>query len=359
MISIKIFESFDKNLQKIFEDIIKKNKINIFQSEEWIKSNIKIYNKNKYTKIIFIVYFKENQPIIFLPLTIKKIYGIKILSWLDSPASDYCGAIIDDKLNIENFEFKNIWNELIIKFKFDVLFLKKINGDYIKEISTIIPYKPLQYQNTYSLNLKNLNFENFYFNKNNSKSRETDRRKEKKINALKVNFQVIKNNIDYLKSHLNKKEEFYKIKNLKTFKSIKLFQFYDDIFKNHQNNKFEFYYSTLENSNLKLSSIFGIKFNDIFYYLIPLVEKSTFTNLSPGKFHLVYLIKNLLNNNNCHIDFGPGDETYKINFSNEKKPIYYMLQSYSFKGFLYYILKKNYFKFRNVKLLKYLKNKFL
>ena len=54
----------------------------------------------------------------------------------------------------------------------------------------------------------NLNFQNFYFNKNNSKSRETDRRKEKKINALKVTFQVIKNNIDYLKSHLKKKEEF-------------------------------------------------------------------------------------------------------------------------------------------------------
>ena len=62
MISIKIFESFDKNLEKIFKDIIKKNKINIFQSEEWIKSNIKIYNKNKYTKVIFVVYFKENQP---------------------------------------------------------------------------------------------------------------------------------------------------------------------------------------------------------------------------------------------------------------------------------------------------------
>ena len=93
---------------------------------------------------------------------------------------------------------------------------------------------------------------------------------------------MIKNNIDYLKSHLKKKEEFYKIKNLKTFNSIKLFQFYDDIFKNHQNGKFEFYYSTLENSNLKLSSIFN-KFNDIFYYLIPLIEKSTFTNLSPGR----------------------------------------------------------------------------
>ena len=53
MISIKIFDSFDKNLEKIFKDIIKKNKINIFQSEEWIKSNIKIYNKNKCTKIIF------------------------------------------------------------------------------------------------------------------------------------------------------------------------------------------------------------------------------------------------------------------------------------------------------------------
>ena len=138
-----------------------------------------------------------------------------------------------------------------------------------------------------------------------------------------------------------------------------MFQFYEDVFKNHQNGKFEFYYSTLENSNLKLSSIFGIKFNDIFYYLIPLVEKSTFTNLSPGKFHLIYLIKNLLNGNNYRIDFGPGDETYKINWSNEKKSIYYMLQSYSFKYFQYYILKKNYFNFKNVKLLKYLKISFM
>ena len=76
MISIKIFDSFDKNLEKIFKDIIK-NKINIFQSEEWIKSNIKIYNKNKCTKIIFVVYFKENQPIIFFASNYKKYMELK------------------------------------------------------------------------------------------------------------------------------------------------------------------------------------------------------------------------------------------------------------------------------------------
>ena len=124
MIVSKIFESFDENLEKILKKIIKKNQINIFQSEEWIKTNIKIFNENKYTKIFFVVCFEKTEPIIFLPMTIKKINGIKILSWLDSPASDYCGAIIDKNLNIQNLKQINILNIIRTKFKFDVLFLQ-------------------------------------------------------------------------------------------------------------------------------------------------------------------------------------------------------------------------------------------
>ena len=359
MIVSKIFESFDENLEKILKKIIKKNQINIFQSEEWIKTNIKIFNENKYTKIFFVVCFEKTEPIIFLPMTIKKINGIKILSWLDSPASDYCGAIIDKNLNIQNLKQINILNIIRTKFKFDVLFLQKIREETVKEISIVIPHVPHKYQNTYFLNLKKFNFEDFYYKKNNSKSRETDRRKEKKIIDLKVNFQIIKNNIESLKKHLEKKEEFYKNKNLKTFDSRNLFQFYNEIYKNQQDDKFEFYYSTLENSNFKLSSIFGLKFNKTFYYLIPLVEKSPFSNLSPGKFNLIFLIKYLLKYNDYSIDFGPGNEVYKMNWSNEKKSIYYALEAYTLKGFFYYFYKKNYFMYRNVKILKYLKNKFL
>ena len=359
MISIKIFEDYDKNLSEVLNKIIKKNKIELFQSEEWLKTNLDIYNCNNDTKVYFVVCFKESEPCIFLPLTVKLLNGVRILTWLDSPANDYCGAIISNDIKNNGQNLYDIWYELKHKLNFDAVFLEKIHEDIIEQIRNIIPIKPHIYQTTYTLNLKKNDFENFYFSKNSSKSRETDRRKEKKLNSLNMNFTIKKNNIESLESHLSKKEDFYKLKKIKTFDSQKLFRFYMNIFEKNKKDEYEFFFSKLENDKVLLSSVFGIKFDEKFYYLVPLVEKSNFLNLSPGKFNLIYLIKSLSESENCNIDFGPGDESYKIDWSNKERNIYYLIKPYTFKGFLYYLYKKNYFRFRRIKFLKFLKNKFL
>ena len=111
MISIKIFEDYNKNLSEILNKLIKKNKIELFQSEEWLKTNLDIYNCNNDIKVYFVVCFKESEPCIFLPLTVKLLNGVRILTWLDSPANDYCGAIIsnDIKNNGRSFEEMQNW----------------------------------------------------------------------------------------------------------------------------------------------------------------------------------------------------------------------------------------------------------
>ena len=95
-----------------------------------------------------------------------------------------------------------------------------------------------------------------------------------------MNFTIKKNNIESLENHLSKKENFYKLKKLKTFDSQKLFRFYMNIFEKSKKDEYEFFFSKLENDKVLLSSVFGIKFDEKFYYLVPL-EKSNFLNLSP------------------------------------------------------------------------------
>ena len=104
--------------------------------------------------------------------------------------------------------------------------------------------------------------------------------------------------------------------------------------------------------NKVVSSIFGIIFGKIFYYLIPHVYESSLRKYSPGKYHLIELIKKYENSNISKIDFAPGDEDYKIKWSNQSYKIF-IFQIVP-KSLIFYF-KKLYFILRKIRIIKKIK----
>jgi len=347
MIRYKIYHEINNNFIENFTELCKNCNSTLFNNLYWIKSNIDVFFKKK-DKIFFIIFFEEGIPIAFYPLIVKSYGLFRVLTFLNSQANDYCGPVIKKWTPVLSIKFTNLWNEIKHKIKYDLVYFEKINKESLNQSKFLFKTQGIFYQNTYLLNLKNLNFEKFYKHKNNKKSIQTDRRKEKKL--IKNNFALkeINLNLDILKNHTKSKEIFYKKKNIKTFDSIKLFKFYSKVIELDQNRNINFkYFQYTNNENKIISSLFGVFYKKVFYYLMPLTVKSEFIQQSPGSFLLKKLIeKFLIDHEKELIDFGPGDEIYKKKWCDQINKIYYILELKSINGIFYYIYKKLYFVLR-------------
>jgi len=353
MIHFKIFEAINEDLVENLNKIKKKTSLYVFQSSEWI--NAVVNNSNNYEKLKIVFIYDDNDIILVAPLCIKNVFGCKELGWISSDISDYNNVIISDLFNYNDNNFKKMWQRIInnLSVGCDLIFLNK-NPEFIaSKRNPLINSKYKYYQRSYQLNLNKFDYNSFYNNKNNNKSKQTDRRKNKKLSAGDdliyfyekidpTNFQLVEELIfEKMSSYQSKKEKTFDYKNIVN-------QYKELISRNYSD--YIFNVSILKKNNKKISSILGVIFNDVYYYLIPVTHNSEFKKLSPGRFHIMNLINWSINNNIQSIDFTAGDEPYKYNWSNNNFKMLYYIKPLSLKGIirfillnLYYKLRKNYF----------------
>ena len=353
MIHFKIFETISRDLLENLNNIKNNSSFYVFQLSEWIDAVLN--NSKKFDKLKVVFVYNNNDIILVAPLQIRTVYGCKELCWVSSDIIDYNSAIISKFFNYDDNNFKNIWKKIIkdLSNECDLVYLNKNPEFILSKSNPLLDSKYKYYQKSYQLNFNNFDYNNFYTNKNNNKSKQTDRRKKKKLDdgddldfsyekISLYNFQLIEELIfEKMFSYLGKKE--------KTFNHKNIINQYRDIV-SCNNPDYEFNLSIFKKNNVKISSILGVIFNGIYYYLIPIIHNTEYKKLSPGRFHIINLINWSIKNNIQKIDFTPGDESYKINWSNNDFKMFYYIKPLSLKGSIrciflnfYYKLRKNYF----------------
>jgi CelD/BcsL family acetyltransferase involved in cellulose biosynthesis len=350
MIHYKIFENFDHRLLKILKELRKFYLFNVFQIPEWIETIINNSQNFKNIKIIFV--YSDSKIILVVPLFIKNIYGCKELRWISSDIIDYNNAIISELFDFEDLEFKNIWKKITddLFSQCDLIFFYKIPELIKFKKNPLINLDYKSYQKSYQLNLENFNYNIFYNNNNNNKSQQTDRRKEKKLNNqgnLKFSYiDINKSNFHFIEDLIFEKMSFYKYKKIRTFNNKDLINQYRQLV-NRMSNDFKFNLSILEKDGKKISSIFGVIFNEIYYYLVPFTYNTEYKKYSPGRFHIINLIKWAKENNIKTIDFTAGDEAYKKNWSNHNFNMFFYIKLINLRGIIRFLYLNIYFRFRN------------
>lgn len=339
------FELLDQKKLIFFlnNEKLKKNKNNtVFQNIDWIFECEKIYFNGEGAKVFYVLIKKNNNPVIFLPLCLKKVLGSKVLKFISSEAIDKNNLVLLKKsINLTQKEFKTIWNKIINQINPDVIYLEKIiynnsNLNFFLKTNGIIIDK------NFSLITSKTDFGNLYNLKNSSKSINTDKRKLKKLknlgliefNRVDLNY----SNLSVLKNLIDEKFNYYSKNKKKTFDNEKLFNFYSKLI-NKENTNFVIYNMNLNSKNI--SSIMGVFENNIFYYLIPLIKNENHRNLSPGRLHLMHLIK-FLYNKKVNFDFGTGNVRYKKEWSNKEHIVFNYLKLNNIKGLFYYFYLKIY-----------------
>ena len=350
MIHFKIFEELNEDLLRSLKKIKNNSFLEVFQMPEWIQTVVNTRRNYEKLKIIFIY---DNKEIIFVaPLCINSIYGCKELCWISSDIIDYNSVIISKSFNFKDIDFQEIWKKIIddLCHQCDLIFFNKIPEFIQFKINPLINSDYKCYQKSYQLNLNNFDYDTFYNQTNNNKSKQTDRRKEKKLcekNDLEYFYIDINLENFYLVEELiNEKMSFYKKSKIKTFNDKDLINQYRQLIIGISGD-IKFCLSILKKDGKKISSIFGLIFNEIYYYLVPFTHDTEFKKYSPGKFHIINLIKWVKNNNIKTIDFTAGDEIYKKKWSNHNFNMFFYTKLINLKGIPRFILLNLYFKFRS------------
>lgn len=349
MIHFKIFETINKDLLESLNNIKNNTSFYVFQLSDWIDAVLNNSNKSVKLKVVFI--FNNNDIILVAPLQIRTVYGCNELCWISSDIIDYNSAIISKTFNYDNINYKNIWKKIIkdLSNECDLVYLNKNPEFILSNNNPLLDSKYKYYQKSYQLNLNDLDYNNFYNNKNNNKTKQTDRRKKKKLDdsddlnfsyekITLYNFRLVEELIfEKMSSYLSKKE--------KTFNDKNIINQYREIVSSN-NPDYEFNLSIFKKKDIKISSILGVIFKGIYYYLIPVIHNTEYKKLSPGRFHIINLINWAIKNNIQKIDFTPGDESYKINWSNNDFKMFYYIKPLSLKGTIRYVFLNFYYKLR-------------
>ena len=349
MIHFRIFETINKDLIENLNNIKKNTSLYVFQLPEWI--NAVANNSNNYDKLKIVFIYNDNDIILVAPLCVKSVYGFKELCWLSSDIIDYNNAIISNSFNYEDNNFKKVWEKIIkdLSDECDLVFLNK-NPEFIGSMSNpLINSQYKYYQKSYQLNLNKFDYDSFYSNKNNNKSKQTDRRKEKKLNDggdLNYSYENINlTNFKLVEELIFEKMSSYERKKEKTFDYKNIISQYRELV-SCNNFDYKFNLSILKKNNKKISSILGVIFNGVYYYLIPCTHSSEFKKLSPGRLHIINLINWSIENNILIIDFTAGDEPYKHSWSNNDFKMFYYIKPLNLKGIIRYIVLNLYYKLR-------------
>jgi len=205
------------------------------------------------------------------------------------------------------------------------------------------------YQKSYQINLNNYNYDFFYNQNNNNKSKQTDRRKKKKLdkddNLVYSYIKINLSNFELIEELIFEKISSYHAKKERTFNYKDIANQYREII-SYDNSAYEFNLSILKKNNQKISSILGVIYNGIYYYLIPVTHDTCYKKFSPGRFHIINLINWSIKKNIQSIDFTPGDELYKLSWSNNNFKMFYYIKPLSLKGSIRYLLLIFYYKLR-------------
>lgn len=310
-----------------------------FQSFQWLSiwhDTVGTIDKIK----IQILFLKDSKgvTVAVLPLCIKKICGLRFLIFLGSYSNDY-NAPLFSKTDLSESYMDLNWSYFMEDFpEVDVVHFDKIPR-YIHEhdnpLLNIIGSRLMKYRMSAFSFMIDQTWPSFYQKKFNPKSRQTDRRKMRKIKELgEVTFKVFDEPYDVencIHTLIDWKTEQYSSMNAPDiFKVDGIKEFYIRVAKEMlltgKSNL-----SALYLNQKMIAAHVGLIHEKRFYYLIP-AYNPLLSEYSPGKFLLQEIVKWCSDHGIQVFDLTIGNEPYKYQWADQEMELFEYLEGMTTKG---------------------------
>jgi CelD/BcsL family acetyltransferase involved in cellulose biosynthesis len=350
-------ELFDLNKVKNKLENFQYIKKSFFYDNEWLES---CYENQINKKDIFIVEIFNNKEILLIMFfEIKKFLFFKKLIWLFDKDLNFITPIIVKDHDFDQKEFNRILKKIFNHFKVDLIQLDK-NPLTINDIKNPLNlHRNFKFEKILKINLKNNSWNDYYEKISSSKTKQTDRRKEKLLSKKgKINFLIakdLKNKKKILDFAFENKVKYLEKKKLNTtnFKNL-----YRKLFMKINRNS-QYICSALKVNEKIIAAIIARIDKKKYYYLIPSTNENEYLKYSPGRILLKEQIKWCFENDINNLDFGPGEFEYKKQWSNDNDIYFKILEYKSYLGVILYFLYRVKFYHVNFNFFNYIRNMFI
>jgi len=308
----------------------------VFQKFDWVMAWYQLIGTSEgYIPELFSVKNDQGAPICFLPLALKRQWGLRILTWSGGGLADFQGPIIGDSgRNLSAEKFADIWR--VIKKQagtHDLVFFRnqpeKI-GEYrnpfltLGGISTGKHYRAEFYSG-----------HNYYEESVSKRVRQDTRRQQKRIAHLgNIKFQVLKTQeqrcriVDWLITQ--KSIQYRRTRAHNIFKNKGYSKFLHTIAIPDNNKDYICIAGLYVNEELVAAHL-GAEWQGRFYYLMPSYDRK-WEKYSPGKILLSHLVQSAQSDGLDVFDFTVGSEGYKKEWSNHESEIFEYLSPQTVVG---------------------------
>lgn len=332
---VKVFNSLSDKLRENWQDFEKNSYHHIFQTFQWQKlwlEKQQEHNHDITNKTILI--YENKKLIMILPLSIKKCYGFKIITWSGFPFADYNIPLIEKNIELSKKKFNIIWKEILKHTQnCDCIILDNQPENILNQNNPFYFFLDNKINNMYH----GINFnKQFELNKNEIDNIRYQTNRLKKLGKLDFkiakDIDVKKNILDFIVQH--KSKQYINTRAWNLFKQ----SFNKDFFKSSNLILKENSYITyMQLDDEIIAAHSGYIYENKCYYLFP-VYNIKYQKFSVGKILLKKIIDDTKLKSLEYFDLTIGYENYKKNFSNHKFNSALVMKSLTLKGNFYIFL---------------------
>ena len=338
---IKIFDTFNAELKNIWDDCFIDSNSTIFQEYQWLYHWHITFSDFLQTKLYINVIYKNNTVIGILPLCINNRNKLSILEWIGVGVSDYLQPIIKSKEKITIDEYNFIFEKVLKDNKYiDLIHLTNI-PDKIRGYKScfVESHKCKKISSSYRIIIDS-DFNEFVKDNNSVlKSVKDLKRLENNLNKIDqtkyLEHRDYKNRFLATNQMISLKEKQYNTSGVKNIFENNVFKkFYLELLK-YRNFQKKIHISSLVQENNVIAVHYGLVDDYNYYYLMP-AYSDKWKKSSPGGILMKKIIEYAFNNKFHKFDFLPGNENYKIKWSNNMINTYEYILPISAKGYILY-----------------------
>lgn len=332
---IEVFDSFDA-ASAAWSEFQNSGTLYVFQTREWLENWYRHVGRRRAVQPCLVSVYDDGTPVTFFPFQINTGGVLRVLRWLGDELIDY-GAPILGPGAIPDFE--ELWTEVVRRLPaVDLIQLSKIPRKVGDAENPMCRLKCRRYHNSAHFVELAGDWENFYQRHAGAKTRSTDRRKHRRLSDMGALEFVMTDGSDesvfgkITGQMIGQKAERYRqirAPNIMEAEGVR------DLFGSptaELRRSRVLHVSALALDGETVTTHWGMKHGDRFYYYMPSFADGPWMRYSPGRILLFELFKWSFEHGVKVFDFTVGDESYKEDWCDSEMRLYHYIEGRTGKG---------------------------
>jgi CelD/BcsL family acetyltransferase involved in cellulose biosynthesis len=339
--NLKVYTDFNEELKLIWNDLEESSDSSPFQSFNWLSNWHKIVGVPVHKIDLHVIcVFTDDKIISILPMSIRKIRGVKVLEWLGGMHTDYLAPILKRGLDLTEDDFGDVWNQVLKELPgFDIIHFShqpSFIGTQANPFSVFLDTKLMM--NSYQCYFEG-SWEDYKNNNISKKVLADSRRQRNRLSEIgKLEFKIFDEDEDIHELT----ETMIRQKRMRYDATGGWDQFqipeHQELYRNLKKplgKDNTVHCSALLLDNKIIASHWGIISKSTLFYILPTHEGGDLSKYSAGKLLLENLLEWCCDNDIKYFDFTGGEEPYKKIWTNTSFALTETVKPNSFKGNVY------------------------